>query len=94
MVECERLAESEKDTLKVKMNKVHESEIEEMRINHQKYIDCLQNEINKLDVTLRNKNNEIEQLIKEKTAVRQIFDSEGNRLKEEIDSLQLRIRDG
>lgn len=46
-----------------------------MRLNHQKYIDCLQNEINKLDATLRNKNNEIEQLIKEKTAVRQIFDS-------------------
>lgn len=94
MVECERLSESEKDTLKVKMNKVHESEIEEMRINHQKYIDCLQNEINKLDATLRNKNNEIEQLIKEKTAVRQIFDSEGNRLKEEIESLQLRLKDG
>jgi predicted RNase H-like nuclease (RuvC/YqgF family) len=64
------------------MNKVHESEIEEMRINHQKYIDCLQNEINKLDTTLRSKNNEIEQLIKEKSAVRQIFDSEGNRFKE------------
>ncbi len=62
-------------------------------MNHQKYIDCLQNEINKLDATLRNKNNEIEQLIKEKTAVRQIFDSEGNRLKEEIQSLQLRLKD-
>jgi hypothetical protein len=47
-----------------------------MRINHQKYIDCLQNEIAK--------NAEIEQLIKEKANVRQIFDSEGNRLKEEI----------
>ena len=56
-------------------------------LNYQKYIDCLQSEINKLDATLRNKNNEIEQLIKEKTAVRQIFDSEGNRLKEEIESL-------
>jgi hypothetical protein len=64
-----------------------------MRLNHQKYIDCLQNEINKLDATLRNKNNEIVKLIKEKTAVRQIFDSEGNRLKEEIESLQLRIKD-
>jgi uncharacterized protein YydD (DUF2326 family) len=53
-----------------------------MRINHQKYIDCLQNEIAKLDATLRNKNAEIEQLIKEKANVRQIFDSEGNRLKE------------
>lgn len=77
----------------MKLNKVHESEIEEMRINHQKYIDCLQNEINKLDTSLRNKNNEIEQLIKEKTAVRQIFDSEGNRLKEEIESLHLRLKE-
>jgi SMC interacting uncharacterized protein involved in chromosome segregation len=64
-----------------------------MRINHQKYIDCLQNEINKLDTTLRNKNSEIEQLIKEKSSVRQIFDSEGNRLKEEIESLQFKIKD-
>lgn len=87
------MAESEKDTLKVKLNKVHESEIEEMRLNHQKYIDCLQNEIGKLDNTLRNKNSEIEQLIKEKAAVRQIFDSEGNRLKEEIESLQGRLRE-
>lgn len=30
-----------------------------MRINHQKYIDCLQNEISKLDVALGKKNNEI-----------------------------------
>ena len=43
MVECDRISEGEKDSLKVKLNKVHESEIEEMRINHQKYIECLQN---------------------------------------------------
>jgi predicted RNase H-like nuclease (RuvC/YqgF family) len=66
----------------VKLNKVHESEIEEMRINHQKYIDCLQGEIAKLDATVNKKNAEIEQLIKEKASIRQMFDSEGNRLKE------------
>ena len=48
MVESERISEGEKDTLKVKLNKVHESEIEEMRVNHQKYIECLQNEIVKM----------------------------------------------
>ena len=93
MVEAERLAESEKDTLKAKLNRVHESEIEEMRANHQKYIECLQAEITKLDSTLRNKNAEIEQLIKEKSAVRQIFDSEGARFKEEIETLQFRLKD-
>ncbi len=61
---------------------MHENEIEEMRINQQKYTDCLQNEINKLETALNKKNAEIEQLIKEKSAVRQMFDSEGSRLKE------------
>lgn len=93
MVEYERLSESEKDTLKVKLNKVHENEIEEMRINQQKYTDCLQNEINKLETALNKKNAEIEQLIKEKSAVRQMFDSEGGRLKEEIESLQIKIKE-
>lgn len=93
MIEYERLSESEKDTLKVKLNRVHESEIEEMRINQQKYTDCLQNEIYKLETALNKKNAEIEQLIKEKTNVRQMFDSEGGRLKEEIDSLVAKIRE-
>ena len=43
---------------------MHESEIEEMRVNHQKYIECLQNEIVKLETTVAKKNAEIEQLIK------------------------------
>lgn len=93
LVEAERYNESDKDTLKVKLNKVHESEIEEMRINHQKYIDCLQGEIAKLDATVNKKNAEIEQLIKEKASIRQMFDSEGNRLKEEIETLQIKIKE-
>lgn len=72
---------------------MHESEIEEMRINQQKYVDCLQTEIVKLESSVNKKNAEIEQLIKEKSAVRQMFDSEGNRLKEEIDTLQAKIKD-
>jgi predicted RNase H-like nuclease (RuvC/YqgF family) len=87
------MSEGDKDTLKVKLTRVHESEIEEMRINHQKYIECLQNEIVKLEGTINKKNAEIEQLIKEKAAVRQMLDSETNRLREEIDSLQLKIKD-
>ena len=35
-----------------------------MRINQQKYVDCLQNEITKIEQTLNKKNQEIEQLIK------------------------------
>jgi len=53
-----------------------------MRINHQKYIDTLHNENSKLESALSKKNAEIEQLIKEKTAVRQMYDSEGNRFKD------------
>ena len=53
-----------------------------MRINHQKYIECLQNEIVKLESTINKKNAEIEQLINEKASVRQMLDSETNRLKE------------
>jgi hypothetical protein len=87
------LAEGEKDALKLKMNRVHESEIEEMRLNQQKYTDCLQAEINKLETALNKKNDEIEVLIKEKSSVRQMFDSEGGRLKEEIESLLLKVRD-
>ena len=93
MIEFERLSESDKDTLKVKLNRAHESEIEEMRINHQKYVDCLQGEINKLESAIAKKNAEIEQLIKEKTAVRQMYDSEGSRLKDEIETLQIKIKD-
>ena len=75
------------------MNRAHESEIEEMRINHQKYVDCLQNEINKLEGAMGRKNAEIEQLIKEKTSVRHMYDSEGSRLKDEIETLQVKIKD-
>ena len=56
-------------------------------------MDCLQNELKKMEGALRNKNEEIEQLIKEKTSVRQMFQSEGGRLKEEIESLMLKIRE-
>lgn len=79
--------------MKVKLTKVHESEIEEMRINHQKYIECLQNEIVKLETTVNKKNAEIEQMIKEKASVRQMLDSETNRLREEIETLQAKIKD-
>ena len=64
-----------------------------MRINHQKYIECLQNEIVKLESTINKKNAEIEQLIKEKASVRQMLDSETNRLKEEIETLQAKMKD-
>ena len=93
LIESERYSEGEKDTLKVKLTKVHESEIEEMRINHQKYIECLQNEIVKLEGSVNKKNAEIEQMIKEKASVRQMLDSETNRLREEIETLQAKIKD-
>lgn len=77
----------------MKLSKVHESEIDELRINHQKYIECLQNEILKLEGTIGKKNIEIEQLIKEKSSVRHMFDSESIRLKEEVENQQFKIKD-
>ena len=64
-----------------------------MRINQQKYVDCLQSEMIKLETTISKKNIEIEQLIKEKSSVRQMFDSEGGRLKEEIETLQIKLKE-
>lgn len=61
---------------------MHELQIEEMKTNHIRYVDCLQIELKKMEGALRAKNEEIEQLIKEKTSVRQMFQSEGGRLKE------------
>ena len=54
---------------------MHEAEITDLKINHQRYIECLQGEVVKLEGVLANKNDEIEQLIKEKTSVRQMFTS-------------------
>lgn len=34
---------------------MHEAEIEELKLNNQKYTDCMQAEITKLEITLRNK---------------------------------------
>lgn len=53
----------------------------------------MQAEISKLEIALRNKGEEIEQLIKEKTSVRQMFQSEGGRLKEELESLLVKVRE-
>lgn len=93
MLEGERYSESEIDKLKIKLHEMHEAEILELKINNQKYMECLQAEVVKLESVLANKNDEIEQLIKEKTSVRQMFTSENGRLKEEIESLQYRNRD-
>lgn len=64
-----------------------------MKLNQQRYIDTIQAEISKLEIALRNKGEEIEQLIKEKTSVRQMFQSEGGRLKEELESLLVKVRE-
>jgi predicted RNase H-like nuclease (RuvC/YqgF family) len=81
MLEGERYSELEIDNLKAKLHEMHEAELDEVKLNHQRYVDCLQVELKKMEGALRNKNEEIEQLIKEKTSVRQLFQSEGGRLK-------------
>lgn len=93
MLEGERFSEVEIDNLKLKLHEMHEAEIEELKINQQRYMDSLHAEVSKLEAALKDKNDEIEQLIKEKTSVRQMFQTESGRLKEEIESLLLKIRD-
>jgi len=60
---------------------MHENELTDIKLSHQKYVECLQNEIAKGEKIVQQKNTEIEQLIKEKASIRQMFDSEGNRYK-------------
>lgn len=55
MMEGERFSELEIDNLKMKLHQMHEAEIEELKLNNQKYTDCMQAEITKLEITLRNK---------------------------------------
>ena len=81
LIEYERLFETEKETLKYKLSEMHESELTELKLSHQKYVECLQSEISKSEKIIQQKNTEIEQLIKEKASIRQMFDSEGNRYK-------------
>lgn len=38
---------------------MHEAEVEEMKINHLRYVECLQAELKKMEGALRNKNEEI-----------------------------------
>lgn len=47
-----------------------------------------------MEIALRNKSEEIETLIKEKSSIRQMYQTESGRLKEEIESLLLRIKEG
>lgn len=48
MMEGERISEVEIDNLKLKLHEMHEAEIEELKINQQRYVDCLQAEVAKL----------------------------------------------
>ncbi len=43
---------------------MHESELSELKLSHQKYVECLQSEISKGEKIIQQKNIEIEQLIK------------------------------
>ena len=93
MLEGERYNETEIDNLKMKLSQMHEMQIDELKANHQKFAECLQEEIRKLEANIKNKNEEIEQMIKERTGIRQMLNSEGSRLREEIQSLQYRIKE-
>ena len=45
--------------MKSKLQVMHGDEVEELKLNHQKYIECLQGEIEKLEGFIKNKNEEI-----------------------------------
>ena len=42
MIEGERYNETEVDNLKMKLTQMHEMEIDELKANHQKFVECLQ----------------------------------------------------
>lgn len=48
ILEGERFSELEIDNLKSKLHEMHEAEVEEMKINQQRYVDCLQIELKKM----------------------------------------------
>ena len=84
MRDIERINEEEFEILKGKLNEVHAFELEEVRLNNAKYLECLQTEIAKLEGNVRGKNEEIEELLKEKVLARQALDNESNRCQEEL----------
>ena len=93
MIEEEKYCEIEVQNLKIKLSQMHEGEIEELKFNHQHYVDCLQNEIVKLQTILKSKNEEIDDYLREKTATRQNHHSEITHLKEEVEEQQYKIKD-
>lgn len=56
MLEGERYSELEIENLNKKMHDMHELQIEEMKTNHIRYVDCLQIELKKMEGALRTKN--------------------------------------
>lgn len=93
MIEEEKYSELELENLKVKLSQMHEGEIEELKFSHQHYVDCLQNEVIKLETILKSKNEEIDDYTREKTATRQNHHSEVTHLKEKVEDQQYRIKD-
>ena len=87
LVELERLGEIEFDSLKAKLESVHESEVDLIKQNHANFTVCLQQEIDKLEGLVNIKNMEMEQLIKERGQVRQLHETETYRLRSEIEVL-------
>ena len=82
--EIEKINDEEFDALKKKLNQVHDAELEEVKLSNVKLMECLQSEISKLEAHLKAKNDEMAQLIKEKTATRQGYEAEIRRQQEEI----------
>ena len=56
MLEGERFTELEIDNLKGKLHEMHEAEIQQMKVNHQRFVECLQVQMKKLEAGLRGKN--------------------------------------
>jgi|JI6StandDraft_1071083.scaffolds.fasta_scaffold566493_1 uncharacterized protein YdaT len=75
------MAQYEIGNMKDHLTNLHESEIDELISKQQGQIRICQDEIARLEDIINDKNNEIEQLIKDKVTNRSIFDSELVRVK-------------
>ena len=83
----ERAHEYESGHLREKLQHAHDFEVELLKGNHANYVDCLRQETSKLEVLLSGKNQEIEQLLREKGQTRHLAETENGRLRLEIEGL-------
>lgn len=79
------------ESLRIKLQGVHESEIDLLRQNNHNFVSCLQQEIAKLESLVNSKNLEMETLIKERGQNRQMHEAEVARMRIDAEVLLTKV---